>query len=178
MRNSTPYALEEVGLAIGLVYVKLGPLAPGQSVPVSFDPRLPPPTAPGNVAYSIGWQQYGVPAPHLRGDGMSTALELPQDPEIRRRVKVLETVLARADRRAYGNYGNGQPYISPTPQPPTLIATTTAAIGGDLVPTSGAQRTYQLTVLEQPVQLRVAAGLHVAGGASCRRRCRSGRVRR
>jgi hypothetical protein len=160
VRNSTPYALDEVGLAVGQTYAKLGPLAPGQTAAVSFDPRLPPPTtsSTGGFSYSIGWQMYGVPAASLRTAGVPIAVELPPDPDIHRRVKVIETVLAGGDGRGYSGYGPPPPYRSSSPRAPTLVAVTSAAIGGDTIPTSGAQRTFQLTVLEQPVQLSIAAG--------------------
>jgi hypothetical protein len=159
IRNSTPYALDQVGLAIGLTVSNVGPLAPGQTAAVSFDPRTSPPTAPGNFAYSIAWQMFGVPADSLRASAASsTALELPQDPDIRRRVKVMDTVLTRGDRSRYAYSSTGQPFQAAAPVAPMLVAVSSTAIGDDLFPSAGPQRTYTLSVLEQPLQLAIASG--------------------
>ena len=98
VRNSTPYPLDQVGVGIGQTLVKLGPLAPGQTVPVSFDPRTTPPAAPAGVAYSLAWQMFGTPSTSARATQSVATLELPSDPEVRRRVRLLDTVLARGDR--------------------------------------------------------------------------------
>jgi hypothetical protein len=39
-----------------------------------------------------------------------------------------------------------------------VVALSTASIGADLLPTSGAERTFQLNVLQQPVQVGIAPG--------------------
>jgi hypothetical protein len=159
IRNSTPYTLDQVGLAVGVGLAKVGPLAPGQIAAVSFDPRAPAPAAPGNFAYSLAWQMFGVPSASLRANTSSpTALELPQDPDIRRRVKVMDTVLARGDRSRYVFSPGGQPFQQATAVAPMLVAITSNAIGDDALPSTAAQRTFSLSVLEQPIQLAIAPG--------------------
>jgi hypothetical protein len=159
IRNATPYSLDQVGLAVGVSLTKVGPLAPGQTAAVSFDPRTPPPSAPGNFAYSLAWQMFGVPSASLRANTQSsTALELPQDTDVRRRVKVMETVLARSDRSRYVYSAGGQPFQQATPVAPMLVAMTNNAIGDHALPSVGSQRTFSLSVVEEPIQFAIAPG--------------------
>jgi len=86
-------------------------------------------------------------------------LELPSDPDIRRRVKVLDTVFAPGDRNGPSSYsGGGMPIQRAVPVRPMLVALSSASIGTDVLPTAGAQRSFQLTVIEVPVKLEIAAG--------------------
>jgi hypothetical protein len=159
VRNSTPYALDQVGIGVGLNLVKLGPIAPGQTVPVSFDPRTPPPMAPTNVAYPLAWQMFGSTSSTLRSGNFGPSLDLPTDPDLRRRLRLLDAVLARGDRSRVTYYGSGsQPYAQSAPTAPILIALSSALIGDDAIPNAGAQRTYQLTVFDESIELPIAPG--------------------
>ena len=166
VRNATPYQLDQVALAVGQTLAKLGPMAPGQTTSVTFDPSIPPPTAPGNFVYSFGWQLYGVPSPTVRGSGSSVSLDLPNDPDVRRRVRVMDAVFSPGDRNAFISYsGSGAPIQRATSVRPMVIAVSRAAIGGDVLPTAGAQRTFQLTVIQAPIHLSVGPGAFTVSGA-------------
>jgi len=70
-------------------------------------------------------------------------------------------VLARGDRGRLSSsyYGSGsQPYQQSAPTAPILVAMSSALIGDDALPSAGAQRTFELTVLDQPIQLPIAPG--------------------
>jgi hypothetical protein len=151
VRNVTPYSFDEVGLAIGQTIDRVGPMAPGQTASVTFDPRATPPAAPGNLPYSFAWQLYGVAS--------STGVDVPGDPETRRRLKVVDAVFSTSDRNAAIAYSsNGLPMTRPTAVRPMLVAVTSNAIGGDVLPSVGAQRTFEETVIEIPVRLAIAPG--------------------
>jgi len=160
VRNATPYTLDEVGLVLGQTISKLGPMAPGQTSSVTFDPRTPPPMAPGSIPYSFAWQLLGQPSANLRAtSGSSTALDMPNDPEIRRRARALDAVFSAGDTNAPLSYsGNGVPLTRPTSVRPTLIAISSDSIGGDVLPTVGAQRAFELSVIEVPVHLNITPG--------------------
>jgi hypothetical protein len=160
VRNATPYTLDEVGLAIGQTISRIGPMAPGQTASVSFDTRVAPPTASGNLPYSFAWQLFGVPAPTPRAaTSSSPSLDVPADPETRRRIKVVDAVFAPGDRSAPIAYSaNGLPMPRPTSVRPMLVAVTSEPVGGEMLPSAGAQRTFQQTVIEVPVRLSIAPG--------------------
>ncbi len=160
VRNATPYALDQVGLVIGQTIANLGPMAPGQTSSVVLDPRMPPPLAPGSIPYSFAWQLLGQPSTSLRANGGSpTALELPSDPETRRRVRVVDAVFSSSDATAPLGYNSGGASgTRPSAVRPMLIALSTDSIGVDVVPSVGAQRTFELSVLEVPVHLSIPPG--------------------
>jgi hypothetical protein len=160
VHNATPYALDQVGLVVGQTVSKLGPIAPGQTSSVMFDPRTPPPLAPGSVPYSFAWQLIGEPSATLRANSSSpTALELPNDPETRRRARIVDAVFSSSEPGAPQSYsGNGVPSPRPNSVRPMLIALSNDSIGGDVVPTVGAQRTFELSVLEVPVHVSIPPG--------------------
>jgi hypothetical protein len=158
VRNATQYPLDEVGLGVGLTLLKLGPLAPGQTVPVSFDPRTPAPTTQANIAYSLAWQMYGAPDTPSRSP-TAGRYKMPEDPEQRRRMRLLDTVLARSGGGQLNQYNfSSQPYQQVAPTAPLLVAVTSAPIGEDTLPNAGAQRTFELTVFDEPLSLLVAPG--------------------
>jgi hypothetical protein len=160
VRNATPYTLDEVGLAIGQTISRLGPMAPGQTTSVRFDPRASPPVAPGNLAYSFAWQLFGVPAAAARASNTSgPGLDPPGDAETRRRIKVVDAVFGPGDRSAPVTYSaNGLPMPRPTSVRPMLVAVTGEVVGADVLPNAGAQRTFQESVIEVPVRLSIAPG--------------------
>jgi hypothetical protein len=160
VRNTTPYTLDEVGLAIGQTISRLGPMAPGQTASVRFDPRESPPSAAGNLPYSFAWQLFGVPAAAPRAaNSSSPGLDPPGDPETRRRIKVVDAVFAPGDRSAPIAYSaNGVPMPRPTSVRPMLVAVTSEVVGADVLPSVGAQRTFQESVIEVPVRLNIAPG--------------------
>jgi hypothetical protein len=160
VRNTTPYMLDEVGLAIGQTISRLGPMAPGQTTGVRFDPRESPPSAAGNLPYSFAWQLFGVPALAPRAaNSTSPGLDAPGDPETRRRIKVVDAVFAPGDRSAPIAYSaNGLPMPRPTSVRPMLVAVTSEIVGADVLPSAGAQRTFQESVIEVPVRLSIAPG--------------------
>jgi hypothetical protein len=103
---------------------------------------------------------FGVPSATLRANTSSpTALELPQDPDIRRRAKVMDTVLARGERSRYIYSSGGQPFQQALPVTPMLVAMTSNAIGDDALPSVGSQRAFSLSVVVEPIQLAIAPGL-------------------
>lgn len=158
VRNATPYPLDQVGLGVGLSLLKLGPLAPGQTVPVSFDPRTPPPTTQANIAYSLAWQMYGAPDSPARSPNAGR-FKMPDDPEMRRRMRLLDTVLARTGGSQLNQYNfSTQPYQQVAPTAPLLVAVTSAPIGEDTLPSAGAQRTFELTVFDEPLSVPIAPG--------------------
>jgi hypothetical protein len=154
IRNATPYAFDQAGLAVGQTITRLGPMAPGQTVSVSFDPRGSPPATSGNLPYSFAWQLFGVPAPSTLSN-----LDAPSDPETRRRIKVVDAVFSPGDRSTAVAYSpNGVPMLKPASVRPTLVAVTGDAVGGEALPSAGTQRTFQETVVEMPVHLGIAPG--------------------
>jgi hypothetical protein len=160
VRNATPYALDQVGLLVGQTIAKLGPMAPGQTSSVTMDPRTPPPLAPGSAPYSFAWQLLGDPSGGLRPNGGSpTAIEMPNDPETRRRVRAVDAVFSSGDAGSpVAHNGSSAPGTRPTPMRPMLVALSSDAVGGDVVPTVGAQRTFELSVLEVPVHVSIPPG--------------------
>ncbi len=171
IQNDTPYPLEDAAVTVGQNLVKLGSLAPGQSAPVVLDPvvaanpfgpRWPPslllfgrprgsgsgggPAAPYvSVAVPAGVSSVSVRAmPGVPG-GMPEQLEMPSDPEVQRRSRLLEAV----NNFSYGPTGPTMPF--------SFVAFTRAKVGGEL-PEAGAHPTYYLTLLEQPLRLDLPPG--------------------
>ena len=67
--------------------------------------------------------------------------------------------LGHGDRGRFASYPSGsQPYMQASPTAPILIAMTSALIGDDALPSAGAQRMFELTVLDEPIQLPIAPG--------------------
>jgi hypothetical protein len=160
VHNATPYALDQVGLAIGQTIAKVGPMAPGQTSSVVLDPRMPPPMAPGSIPYSFAWQLLGEPSSGLRTNGSSpTGLDLASDPETRRRLRVVDAVFSSSDTSSPLAYtGNGVPSTRPSAVRPMLVALSSDTVGTDVLPSVGAQRTFELSVLEVPVHLSIQPG--------------------
>ena len=167
VRNATPYTLDQVGLVVGQSIAKLGPMAPGQTSNVMLDPRTPPPMAPGSVPYSFAWQLLGEPSTSPRASSASpTALDMPNDPETRRRLRVVDAVFSSSDGSSSLAYNGGAiPSTRPSSVRPMLIALSSDSIGGDVLPSVGVQRTFELSVLEVPVHLSIQSGAFTLSSA-------------
>jgi hypothetical protein len=133
-------------------------MAPGQTTSVSIDPRATSPTAPGNTVYSFAWQLLGTQAQAGTGSSSGGSLDMPADPETRRRLKVLDAVFSSADRNGAIYTSGGLAIARPSAVKPMLVGITSAPIGGEGLPSVGAQRTFQESVIEVPVHVSIAPG--------------------
>lgn len=79
-------------------------------------------------------------------------MELPRDPEVQRRVRLMDSSLSSFANMPSSKYGPGGQAL-----PLTFLAFTRAPVGGD-VPTAGNHPIYYLTLLEQPLRLDLAPG--------------------
>jgi hypothetical protein len=151
VHNATPYAFEQVGLAVGSTIARIGPMVPGQTSTVSFEASAAPPQPPGYPAYAFSWQLFGVssPTPNARPD-------VPSDPEIRRRLKIVDAVFSANETRPVASYN--VPFGAPSTVRPMLVGISSDPIGQDMLPSAGAQRVFQETVVEVPVHLTIAPG--------------------
>lgn len=162
VRNDTPFTLEDAALFVGQSAVKLGTIAPGQTAPVVLEPG--PAADAYKGSYPLSYRIFGQPiAPGAPGAGLVAPpgvassgivisgpgggmLQIPQDAEIQRRVRLFDTVISQA---RYGPFGQSMPL--------TFVAFTRAAIDPDL-PRAGNHPVYQLTLVEQPVRLELSPG--------------------
>ncbi|MHB0870218.1 MAG: hypothetical protein ACYC66_11635 [Chloroflexota bacterium] len=171
LRNDTPYPLEDAAVLIGQSLVKLGNLAPGQSVPVVLDPGTPP--DPFRGGFPLSYRLFGQPVsdPASGGGGRAVAVsvsavsssgmgvtmpaipggaperyELPQDPEVHRRVRLMDPIV---------NAPRPGPGMASTPL--TFLAFTRSPVGQGL-PGVGDHPVYHLALLEQRLQLEFPPG--------------------
>ncbi|MFZ5827697.1 MAG: hypothetical protein ACOY94_25620 [Bacillota bacterium] len=148
--NETPYHLEHAAVAVGGKAARLGELAPGATVEVVLEPRAS--TQP------LHWMPiqmlfFGEPLSpeeqQRRGPvrpGMPEQLQVPQEPEIQRRARLLESMLYR-------------PKAGPdsTSLPLTFIAFTREPVGSPVVDLRG-HPDHHLNLIEQRLQLELPAG--------------------
>ena len=172
IRNDTPYPLEDTGVLVGQAVAKLGSLAVGQTASLVLDPG--PPASPFGNQFPISWRLLGRPmdtggsgpgkvsiaAPIsvvssggpssityvVPPGGMREQLQLPQDPEVQRRARLMDPIVnvPRA--------GPGAPSL-----PLTFVAFTLAPVGGELLAARGHPAFY-LTFLDEPLRLDLPPG--------------------
>lgn len=127
--------------------IPAAPQAAGETSPRSEETASPTPTA-GHTATP-------TPAPTLAPgsassppmpSGMPERLELPQDPEVQRRVRLMDAVVN------VPRTGPGMPSL-----PLTFLAFTLGPVG-KAFPSAGNHPTYFLTLLEQPLRLELPPG--------------------
>jgi|GEM_PF-2765981 len=82
IRNGTSYLLEDAAVVVGQSFVKLGNLAPGQSVPVALDPASAPVADPFRGNSSLAYRLFGnrVTDPYTVSYGVSRAAVAPPVP--------------------------------------------------------------------------------------------------
>ncbi|HET7770020.1 MAG TPA: hypothetical protein VFN74_14680 [Chloroflexota bacterium] len=164
VRNETPFVLEDASVALGQSVARLGTLAPGQSAPVTLDaslaraPQSGTPYGPRGTPLSgllfgasPGSNVTGATRGALTGSARtrtqytpSGSYELPDDPEVQRRARLLDAVV-----------GEGAvPYwLEPSrSRALTFYAFTRQVVGGP-VPTVGRQAAAHLSVVEQRLEL-------------------------
>lgn len=170
LRNDTPYHLEDAAVAIGQGLVKLGNLAPGQSVPVVLDPG--PAADPFRGGFPLSYRLFGrpvsdaaaggggMPVPFpvsavssvavrssvVMPGGVPERLELPRDPEVLRRVRLMDPIV---------NVPKPSPGMSAMPL--TFLAFTRSQVAQGL-PGVGDRQVYHLALLEQRLQLEFPPG--------------------
>jgi hypothetical protein len=176
IRNETPHLLEDAAVLVGQSVAKLGNLAPGQTVAVALDPGPPanpfggryplswrifgrprgagasgssvsmaiPAPAPVSAvsSYSLGY----VSSYRVSPGGMPEQLEVPQDPEVQRRIRLLDQIV-----------NVPRPGPSSQSMPLTFLAFTQAPVGGQL-PSAGGHPVFYLTLLEKPLRLDLPPG--------------------
>lgn len=170
VRNDTPYLLEDAAVLVGERVAKLGSLAPGQTASVALDPGSP--SNPFGSHYPVSWRVFGRPrdtaasgssgvalpvlAPAYPGSysgkyyvssgGMPEQLELPQDAEVQRRVRLMDPIV---NAQQFGPGGQSMPLA--------FLAFTQAPVGENL-PAAEGHPTFHLTLLEQPLSLEMPPG--------------------
>ncbi len=77
IRNGTSYLLEDAAVVVGQSFVKLGNLAPGQSVPVALDPASAPATDPFRGGSSLAYRLFGNRVVDQYGGPYGVALAAP-----------------------------------------------------------------------------------------------------
>lgn len=148
--NETPYQLEHAAVAVGTKVAKLGTLAPGETAEVTLDPS-------GAVQpfhyYSIPMLFFGEPIkdPAMRGmaptpPGAMEPMEIPSDPEIARRSRMIDSLLQQPSR--------GPDSIS---LPLTFVAFTREPVGAEVVDLEG-HSNHHLSLIQQPLQLELPDG--------------------
>ncbi len=167
LRNDTRYLLEDAAVLVGQSLVKLGSLAPGQTAQVVLDPG--PSMNPFEGGFPLSYRLFGRPAgadgaggsggissvamPVPAGvsmasirSGMPERYELPPDPEIQRRVRLMDPIVNGP------RFGPGAPAI-----PLTFIAFTQAEVSGAL-PSAGDHPVFHLALLKQTLRLDLPVG--------------------
>lgn len=119
----------------------------GGVVAVSAAPPVP---ARAVQSYAVGAATIAYPGSPPLPPIAWERLEIPQDPEILRRVRLLDSGLSTFIRP---RFGPGDQAMMPL----TFIAFTRAQIGADL-PSAGNHPTYSLTLVEQPLHLELTPG--------------------
>lgn len=170
IRNDTRFPLEDAGVLVGQRVAKLGSLAPGQTTSIALDPGSQ--SSSFGSHYPLSWRLLGkprstgtsgssgvapaVPAPAYPGSaysmksyplgGMPEQLELPQDAEVQRRVRLMDPIFST---QQFGPSAQSMPL--------TFLAFTRAPVGGNL-PIANGHPTFHLTLLEQPLSLEMPPG--------------------
>ena len=148
LRNDSPYRLENAAVVNGTSVSKLGTLAPGQSVPVRWEPD-------SNLASAFKGQPLSQ---FLFGEDVSDSsnfrgappgyLQIPNNPEIQRRAQMLDNMLM-SEMQSYTP--------SPAALPLSFVAyTQDLPVMRDLL--TEEHPAYELTLLRQPLQLRLDPG--------------------
>ena len=169
VRNETPFLLEDAAVALGQSVARLGTLAPGQSAPVTLDASLARVAQAGGTPYgprgtplsgllfgaSAGGNVTGV---SVSGGGTgrtrtqytpSGSYELPDNPEVQRRARLLDAVVGE---------GAAPYWLEPSrSRALTFYAFTRQVVGGP-TPTVGRQASAHLSVVEQRLDLGSASG--------------------
>ncbi len=157
IRNSTPYPLEHVALVFGQLVHTVGDLQPGQTVAVDVTDQAARSTT--NVyLQSLGWRMFAVPSaaganarpPSGFQNINGTDFRTPTDAESLRRMRLVDVILSPND-----------PYSGVTAAlrlPPSILAFTSAPLAGGELPTAGPGRTFQLALINEPIDVAVAPG--------------------
>lgn len=120
------------------------PAQDSSSGAVMVAPAVSPPLSAAAAApASLGRVTSYVTAP-----GVPERLELPQEPEVQRRVRLVDAAIT-ASMNMFGPGGQSLPL--------TFVAFTRAAVGGDL-PDAGNHPVHHLALLEQPLRLDLPPG--------------------
>ena len=149
LRNDSAYRLENAAVVIGTSVAKLGTLAPGQSVPVRLEPEANS-AAMMFKGQPISQYLFGEQVTDTSGRGGPPPgyYQVPNDAETQRRAQMLDNMLISEMQ----NYVPGPPSL-----PLTFVAyTRDLPVVRDLLPEE--HPTYELTLLRQPLVLRLDPG--------------------
>ncbi|MFZ5817645.1 MAG: hypothetical protein ACOY93_20520 [Bacillota bacterium] len=164
--NETPYHLEDAAVAVGGVAARLGELAPGATAEVTLQPEVGPAqpfrhvhlptlffgrpiqTDEGRKASPGAAVPTRMPAPPMvyQGGVAQVPMEVPREPEIQRRSRMLESMLYRPT-----------PGPGSTSLPLTFIAFTRDAVGPAVVDLEGHPE-HHLHLIQQDLYLEVEEG--------------------
>lgn len=153
--NETPYHLEDAAVVVGYSLYKVGDLAPGQSAEVDMTPNN---TA--NVwrydLNSLTLQLFGHPLSDAeltrrgmgqRPPGIPVPMELPNQPEVVRRSRMLDVTMEQQRHVGPG----------PTPMPLMFIAFTADPVGPEFADI-GRHPVHHLSLVKQPLRLSLPPG--------------------
>lgn len=159
VRNASGVPLDHVAVVVGRKVARLGTIAPGQSVPVRFDPT---PT-PSRFYFPSDFSRLLLGKPRRVPNARSRAVQagagsmssgpavlypeygnVPNDPETQRRARLVDRVIS-----------TDHP-IDPG-LPLTLLAFTTAPIASPSIPLDG-KRLHELTLIRKAVELALRPG--------------------
>ncbi len=149
--NKTPFKLEDVTLLVARTAQKIGDLAPGESAEVTVTLQTEP--TQNRYGYqSVGLLMLGEPMKERPGmqfpPDQPRPLELPRDPEIQRRARLVESSMqVLMNKMGYESFTF----------PLTVVAFTEDAVGPEIADL-GRHPIHHLSLIEQRVELDLPAG--------------------